>query len=270
MFKILLNIIPIVYDTQRVIRIKGGINEEDETVVINAFDEKDPVFLDIGKYDVDVSIGPYGENQRQEAIDSMLSLMQANPELTTIIGDIFVGKQDFDGAKEISERLKIMLPPQLQGQQDLPPEIQAQVAQAQAQYEQTIAQQGAQLQQMQQLIADLTSKANIAEAKYENKQADIESKERIASLNARVELIKAGIKEDGLDCRLAFQQELNYTQLRQKGAPNIPEQGDAYVLSGVNDPVTEAQNPPDEDLSPEEQQALLAKLQNFTPNTTNM
>jgi len=269
--RILLNIIPIVYDTKRVIRIKGGVNQEDETVVINSFDEKDPIFLELGKYDVDVSIGPYGENQRQDAIDSMLALMQINPGISELIGDIFVGKQDWDGAKEISERLKIMLPPALQGQQELPPEIQAQVAQAQAQYEQTIAQQTAQLQQMQQLIADLTAKANKSEAELYNKQADIESKERIATLNARVELIKAGIKEDGLDSRLAFQQELNFTMNRQQGSIDIPQQGDAIVLSGVNDPITEQNNPQgEEDLSPEEQQALIEKLQNFTPNTTRM
>lgn len=272
--KILLNIIPIVYDTQRVIRIKGGVNEEDETVVINAFDEKDPIFLEIGKYDIDVSIGPYGENQRQDAIDSMLSLMQINPEISGLIGDIFVGKQDWDGAKEISERLKIMLPPKLQsnsGIEGLPDEIKTQIMQQQAQYEQQIQSQGLQLQQMQQLIADLTAKANKAEAELYNKQADIESRERIEALKARVELLKIGIKEDSTDSRLAFQQELNYTQLKQQGAPNIPEQGDTLVLSGVNDPITEEQNPKaDDDLTPEEQQVLLEKLQNYTPNTTRM
>lgn len=270
--KILLNIIPIIYDTQRVVRIKGGVNQDDEVVVINSFEEKDPIFLDIGKYDCDVSIGPYGENQRQDAIDSMLALMQINPEISSLIGDIFVGKQDWDGAKEISERLKIMLPPALQGQQELPPEIQAQVAQAQAQYEQQIAQDQAQMQQMQQLIANLTSELNKVSSQYENKTAEIESKERIANLNARVELIKAGIKEDGADGRLAFQQELNFTRAKQQGQPNIPEQGDEFVLSGVNDPITEANQPDggENDLSPEEQQALLAKLQNTTPNTTRM
>ena len=124
---------------------------------------------------------------------------------------------------------------------------------------------------MQQLIADLTAKANKAEAEVYNKQADIESRERIEALKARVELLKIGIKEDATDSRLAFQQELNYTQLKQQGAPNIPEQGDTLVLSGVNDPITEEQNPQaDDDLTPEEQQALLEKLQNFTPNTTRM
>jgi hypothetical protein len=269
--KILLEIIPIVYDTERVIRIKGGVNEEDELKIINAFDEKESIFLDIGKYDCDVSIGPYGENQRQDAIDSMLALMQVNPNIAGLIGDIFVAKQDWDGAKEISERLKIMLPPELQGNKELPPEIQAQVAQAQAQYEQKIAEQMAQLQAMQQLISDLTAKANSAEAEVKNKQADIESKERIAALQARVELIKAGIKEDAADSRLAFQQELAFTGIKQGGQSNIPKQQDTLVLSGVNDPVTSQQNPEMQgDFTPEEEAQLLAKLQNQTQFTDQM
>lgn len=269
--KILLNIIPIVYDTQRVVRIKGGVNQEDELVVINAFDEKEPVFLEVGKYDIDISIGPYGENQRNEATETMLALMQIDPSMAQIMADIFVGKLDFDGAKEISERLKIMLPPQLQGEQELPPEIQAQVVAAQQQYEQQIQQQQMQLQAMQQLISDLTSKVNIAEAEVKNKTADIESKERINAENNRVKLIIEQMKQDANDSRLAFQEEMAFTNMKQQGKSNIPTQGDSLVLSGVNDPITEEEQGVEEDgLSPQEQQDLLAKLQNFTPESTRM
>lgn len=270
--KILLNIIPLVYDTQRVIRIKGGINEEDQNVIINAFDTKDAVFLEVGKYDVDVSIGPYGENQRQDAIDSMLAIMQINPEMSALIGDIFIGKQDWDGAKEISERLKIMLPPALQSNKEMPPEIQAQVAQAQAQYEQKIQEQTIQLQQMQQLIADLTSQSNKFQSELNNKQAEIESRERIEALKARTQLIVAGIKEDATDSRLAFKEELLFTGRQQQGVANIPQGGDVTVLSGVNDPITEANQLPEQtgELSPEEEQDLLAKLENFNQHTTHM
>ena len=283
--KILLNIIPIVYDTKRVIRITGGVNEDDENVVINAFDQKDPVFLDVGKYDVEISIGPYGENQRQDAIDSMLALMQINPELAGLIGDIFVAKQDWDGAREISERLKIMLPPQLQQQgQDIPPEIQAQIAQAQQQYQAQIQQDQAQMAQMQQLIAELTSELNKTKAQAESKNAenqikmeDIASKERIVAMNSRTQLLVAGMKEDAADSRLAFTQELAITGAKQQGqpgqSPNTPEQGDVFVLSGVNDPVTQAQQPgnaQESNLSPDEEQQLLAKLQQHQQYTTKM
>lgn len=287
--KCILGIIPIIYDTERDVLIKGKVNEEDKTLKINSLDEKEPVFLNAaGKYDIDVSIGPYGENQRQSAIESMLSLMQINPQLSSLIGDIFVAKQDWDGAKEISERLKIMLPPELQGKQELPAELQAQLAQAQAQYEQQIQAQSVQLQQMQQLVANLTSELNKAQndnilkdIDLKNKQSEIESKERIAQLNAQIELLKAGIKEDAADSRLAFTQELNYLSAKnkqeelqeemeeQQGQPQ-PRLQDETVLAGVNDPVTNANTTGSSELSEDEQNDLLNKLDNFTQNTTRM
>lgn len=287
--KCILGIIPIIYDTEREVLVKGKVNEEDKTVKVNSLEEKEPIFFNaIGKYDIDVSIGPYGENQRQNAIESMLSLMQINPQLSSLIGDIFVAKQDWDGAKEISERLKIMLPPELQGKQELPPELQAQLAQAQAQYEQQIQAQSVQLQQMQQLVANLTSELNKAQndnilkdIDLKNKQSEIESKERIAQLNAQIELLKAGIKEDAADSRLAFTQELNYLSAKnkqeelqeemeeQQGQPQ-PRLQDETVLAGVNDPVTNANTTGSSELSEDEQNDLLNKLDNFTQNTTRM
>lgn len=288
--KCLLGMIPEIFDTEREVLLKGKVNEEDKTIKINNPDEKKPVFLKApGKYDIDVSIGPYGENQRQTAIESMLSLMQVNPQISNIIGDIFVAKQDWDGAKEISERLKIMLPPQLQGQQELPPEIQAQVVQAQQQYEAQIQQQTVQLQQMQELIANVTSELNkhvndlnIANMKLESKDKEIESKERIAQLNAQVELLKVGIKEDAADTRLAFTQELSYLgnknkleeQQEEMEEQEPSEQGEPmrneYILSGVNDPITNANQEQAQGLSEEDQNDLLSKLENFTPNSTRM
>lgn len=263
--KVLMGMIPIVYDNKRVIRIIGGINQEDELVTINsAFGNKDPIFLDIGKYDCEVSIGPYGENQRQDAIESMLSLMQINPELSNLIGDIFVGKQDWDGAKEISERLKIMLPPALQQDKELPPEIQAQLAQAKAQYEQKIAADAEQMQQMQALIANTTAQLNKVTADFNNNQAEIESKERIAAMDNNTKLLIAGLKEDSADSRLTFQQELAFTQRKQAEAmEDIPQQGDEYVLPGVNDEITKENEDVNGDLTEEEKHALHLKLDGF-------
>ena len=262
--RILLDIIPIVYDTKRVVRIVGGVNEEDELKIINSFDEKDPIFLDIGKYDVEISMGPYGENQRQDSLESMLALMQISPDLVNVMGDIFVGKQDWPGAKEVSERLKIMLPPALQNNQELPPEIQAQIAQKQAEYEQKIQQDAVQMQAMQKMIADTTALLNKTEAELKNKMADIESKERIEAMKARVQLLVAGIKEDAQDSRLAFTQELMFTQQKQQGQAEIPNQKDVFVFPGVNDPITEESQ--EGEINPEDEHNLLAKLSQHNQN----
>lgn len=268
---ILVGMIPPVYDTKRVIRIVGDVNEKDEVIVINSFDEETPIFLDIGKYAVEISIGPYGENQRQDAIDSMLALMQVDPNLVGIIGDIFVSKMDWDGASKVAERMKIMLPAPLQeGNQELPPEVQAQVAKAQMEYEQKIADQEAQLGQMQQLIANLTSEANKALAEAHNKTAELLSKERMNAEDNRTRIIVEQMKQQGSDGRLSFSEELAFAMGKNKLGPVVPEQGDTLVLSGVNDPITEAQDQAQGDMTPEEEAALLQKLDNFTPQSTQM
>lgn len=262
--RILLDMIPKIYDTKRIVRIMGKTNQPDELVTINSNAESD-IILGIGKYDVSITIGPYGENQRQQAIESMLSLMQINPEIAGLIGDIFVAKQDWDGASEIAERLKIMLPPALQkDNKELPPEIAAKLAQAQQQYEAQIQQDQLQMQQMQQLISNLTSELNKVTSQYENKTAEIESKERIEAMKARVQLTIAGLKEDANDSRLAFEQELNYTNQKQLGNTEIPLQGDTTVLPGVNDPITEAKGEESGELTQEEQEKLLSDLDQYT------
>ena len=99
---------------------------------------------------------------------------------------------------------------------------------------------------MQQLIADLTSQSNKFQSELNNKQAEIESRERIEALKARTQLIVAGIKEDATDSRLAFKEELLFTGRQQQGVANIPQGGDITVLSGVNDPITEANQLPEQ------------------------
>ena len=94
--------------------------------------------------------------------------------------------------------------------------------------------------------------------------ADIESKERIEAMKARVQLLVAGIKEDAQDSRLAFTQELMFTQQKQQGQAEIPNQKDVFVFPGVNDPMTE-ENEEGEN-NPEEEHNLLAKLSQHNQN----
>lgn len=89
--------------------------------------------LGLGKYDVVVSAGPGYTTRRQEAADQMMQFLQAFPQAAPIIGDLFADSLDWPKASEIAARLRKMLPPQLQddkgGQGQIPPQVQAQIAQ---------------------------------------------------------------------------------------------------------------------------------------------
>ena len=176
--KILLDLIPRIYDAPRVMRIIGA-EEVERVVQINAPTRDKGVEriydLSIGEYDVTVSVGPSFSTKRQEAVDSMLQLSQAYPPLMQVAGDLLVKNMDWPGASEIAERLKKLLPPNLQEEQEdqqVPPAVQAQMSQ--------MAQQNEQLSQaLNQATDDLRTK-----------RLEIESRERIEAMKAQTELVK--------------------------------------------------------------------------------
>ena len=79
------------------------------------------------------------DTRRQEVADMLTSLIGADPALMQVFGDLLLEMQDAPMAKELSERMKVMLAPPVQemlkkGQAaPIPPEVQAQMAQMQQQ-----------------------------------------------------------------------------------------------------------------------------------------
>ena len=129
--KVLLDLIPRIYDTPRIVRVLGEDNEKEQFVPVNqpVFDKqgRSRVFdLTTGKYDVVVTVGPSYSTQREEAADSMLAFLQAFPAAAPIIGDLVAQNFDWPGAQEIAKRLKMLLPPGMAGdEQGAPPPPQA-------------------------------------------------------------------------------------------------------------------------------------------------
>ncbi len=81
--------------------------------------------LSVGKYDLVVDVGPSYTTRRAESADQMLQMIHANPALGPLIGDLVAKNLDWPGAQEIADRLRKMLPPQLQTGSDgqpLPPQ----------------------------------------------------------------------------------------------------------------------------------------------------
>ena len=73
-----------------------------------------------GRYGVTVSIGKSYKSRREQGADEMGTLFQANPSMFPILGDIYFKFRDFPGHLEASERMKKLLPPPLQVQEEGP------------------------------------------------------------------------------------------------------------------------------------------------------
>ena len=126
--RILIDLIPKVYATPRVIRVLGPDGKA-ETRPVNQPVEEDvkgedgqvrriqKIYdLTAGKYDLTVRAGPSFTSRREEAASQMIELIRAYPAAAPLVGDLLARNLDWPGADEIAERLKALLPAQLQGE----------------------------------------------------------------------------------------------------------------------------------------------------------
>ena len=133
----LVDIIPKIYDTERVARIVG-IDGEVGMVKVNP-SQQEPVkkIIDqngnlvekiynpsVGQYDVMVTTGPGYMTKRQEALDAMGNILQTNPQLWQVAGDLFVKNMDWPGAQEMAARFKKIIDPRVLADDDKSPELQ--------------------------------------------------------------------------------------------------------------------------------------------------
>lgn len=206
--RILLDLIPKVYSTDRIIRVLGedmspanvriapasagagspasagpGRTAAGPVDAAGAGPEGNPAsaaagigaIYDItaGKYDLTVRSGPSFTTRREEANLEMREMMQSLPNAIPLIGDLWAEQQDWPMADRIAERLRLMLPPELQGDKQVPPEVRQQLQQM----EQAIEQGGQQLQQQAQQIealnAALADKAE--DRRLKHRELDIKS-----------------------------------------------------------------------------------------------
>ena len=131
----LLDLIPKVYDSARVVRIVGEDGEADEASIdpqqqapVRQVPEraedgtvrtiKKIYNLSTGRYDVAVTTGPSYATKRIEAVDWLTQLVQAKPELLNIAGDILFRNMDAPGADQLAKRMKALLPPQVQAMEE--------------------------------------------------------------------------------------------------------------------------------------------------------
>ena len=209
--RILVDLIPKIYDSKRAIRILGEDGEATQAVIdpnqqqgMQKIGKQTIYNLNVGEYDVSVSAGPSYTTKRQEASEGMLQMAKANPAVWQTHGDLIARAQDWPDSDAFAERFKKMLPPELQdapdGEVEIPPEVKQAMQQVQQQQE-MVMQAQAQLQEAaaqveQERGANEATKAQIAaeRAKLEAATAKLSAEHKVldarfAELSAKLELM---------------------------------------------------------------------------------
>ena len=197
----IVDLVPKIYDTERVARIIGldgqtqmaRFNPMQPEPVREIRDENGIVIEKIynpgvGKYDVVVTTGPSYLTKRQEAMDAMSQILQGNPNLWAVAGDLFVKNMDWPGSEELAERIKKSIDPRLLQDQD-DPALQAANQQIQA-MQQEMQQMAGMLQRVQQSME--AQKLQVDQFKA---QSDAEIKAYEAETR-RLQAVQAGMSPE--------------------------------------------------------------------------
>jgi hypothetical protein len=188
----LVDLIPKIYDTQRIARIIGEdgetkmikINPEQEQPVNKIVDERGIVMEKIynpgvGKYDVVAITGPGYATKRQEALEAMAQLLQGNPQLWAVAGDLFVKNMDWPGAQEMSKRFAKTIDPKFMSDGEDNPALQAAQQQMQAM--------GQEMEQMHQMIQNVGKSIEAQDMERKDFEAQVKAYEAETKRLAQVQ-----------------------------------------------------------------------------------
>lgn len=209
--RILIDLIPKIYDTRRIARILGEDGEPDQVVIDPSQQQAMTVqkneqgkIIDriynpsLGKYDVRATAGPSYTTARQEATEFMADVVRGNPQLMQVIGDLYFGMMDVPGADQIAKRLKKTLPPQLAQDDENVDEqtVDAKLAQVHAGEQQQQAM-GQQLEQRAQLVQKKEHELAAQEQKVQADMVKVDADHKIlvADYNRMQAMLKAAEAE---------------------------------------------------------------------------
>jgi hypothetical protein len=179
----LVDMIPKIYDTERIARIIGldgevgmaKINPQQQEPVKKIVDEAGNVVEKIynptvGTYDVVITTGPSYLTKRQEAVEAMANILQTSPQLWQVAGDLFIKNMDWPGAQEMAARFKKIIDPKVLAEDDKSPELQS----------------------AEQMVEALTQQLNQTMGMVENIQNSMEAQElQIKAYDAETKRISA-------------------------------------------------------------------------------
>jgi Phage P22-like portal protein len=196
----LVDLIPKIYDTERIARIIGEdgetkmakINPEQQEPVKEIRDMANPDIViekiynpSVGKYDVVASTGPGYATKRQEALEAMAQLLQGNPDLWKVAGDLFVKNMDWPGAQEMAKRFAKTIDPKIMEDGNKSPELQA--------AEQQIQAMGAEMENMHKMLQNVNQSVEVQEQKRKDFEAQVKAYD---AETKRIQAVQAGMSEE--------------------------------------------------------------------------
>jgi len=187
----IIDLIPKIYDTQRIVRIMGLDGEVDSAEIDPNQPEAKKDILDpetgvviksifnpgVGKYDVCVTTGPSYTTKRQESAEAMSNLVQGNPELWAVAGDLIVKGLDWPGHEELADRLRRTIDPKLLEDQQSP-----ELAKAQQQ-----------MQAMDQQMQAMKKMLDNIQTSFEQQELDVK---KYDAETKRISAVQAGMSEE--------------------------------------------------------------------------
>jgi hypothetical protein len=208
--RILLEWIPVYFDTARIVRMLGeggehkmvSLNPDQQNAVQPNMDEFNREIgkiynLNVGKYDVSVSTGPSYSSKRMEAAANFMQLLSGAPGLMNVIGDLAFKYSDFPGADALAERMKVTLLPEIKQmemskEQGQDPKVQAMMMQVQ-QAAQQIQAQGQQLAQHEQQLNQVAQQVGADKQAVDSARKELEAAKKV---------FQAEVKEQSANLRL--------------------------------------------------------------------
>ena len=243
--RILIDLIPKIYDTARVVKILG----EDGKMSSAAIDPQQMVAarhiaditgkvkniynLAVGTYDVTVTVGPSFNTKRMEAAQLFTDLGNTakDPASATVMRYLAVKNSDVPGADKAAEMLEKLLPPGLikqEGQPEISPQHAMQMQQMQ-QLIQAMGQEnqelksGAQVQnqktaadhdaKMKQLQVDAQIQAEELRLEREKTEAEIALKRAVAEADLEIEQKKMMMENQQAEHKMGMEMQMKQKEL---------------------------------------------------------
>jgi hypothetical protein len=138
----------------------------------------------VGKYDVRVITGPGFQTKRQESLEAMAQLLQGNPQLWSVAGDLFIKNMDWPGAQEMAKRFAKVIDPAIIGDDEDNPALAAAKQQIEAMNQE--------MQQMSGMLQNVQQSMEARDLQIKEFKADVDA---YNAETKRIAAVQAGMTE---------------------------------------------------------------------------
>ena len=207
--RVMIDMIPAIYDTERTIRILGE-DEREEAIAVNKTlmdastgEYVQTMDLTTGTYDIKVAAGPSFTTRKQETAEQLSQIIAQNPAMSQLVGDVLFKNLDLVGGDEVIKRLRSA---GVKSGIIEPNEEEAMAMQQQLQQAQQIEQQAAQLE------------LALKQAEVATEQAEAIERQSKAQMNT----VKAAVEQMQLAEAQVDLESKQIAQMRLRQAAGLP------------------------------------------------